>query len=100
MQVATDYRQFIHNKSQVGAGDGFEPVWLPDFLFGFQQQLAGWAVRIGRGALYVDCGGGKTPMSLVWGQNVYKHTADLGRRRCSWCGLRTSIGTQISQSSF
>jgi superfamily II DNA or RNA helicase len=29
-----------------------------------------WAVRKGRAALFADCGMGKTPMQLVWAQNV------------------------------
>jgi hypothetical protein len=53
---------------------GFEPVWIPDFLFGFQQMLTGWAIRKGRGALFEDCGLGKSPQELVWAQNVHLHT--------------------------
>jgi hypothetical protein len=68
------YAEFLARKAQLDGMAGFEPLWLPDSLFGFQAMLAGWAVRQGRGALFADCGAGKTPMALVWAQNVYKHT--------------------------
>jgi hypothetical protein len=42
---------------------GFEPLWLPDFLFDFQRHLVEWAVRKGRAAIFADCGLGKTPCS-------------------------------------
>ena len=68
------YAEFLERRTQLDSMAGFEPVWLPDFLFGFQQYLTDWAVRQGRSALLVDCGGGKGPMALVWAQNVYKRT--------------------------
>jgi len=67
------YAELLARKAQLGSSAGFEPLWTPDFLFGFQRMLTEWSIRQGRGALFVDCGGGKTPMSLVWGQNVHKH---------------------------
>lgn len=69
-----DYQAFLVRKSQTGAGSGFAPRWLPDFLFPFQQSLVDWAVRQGRCALFADCGLGKTPMQLVWAENVVRHT--------------------------
>lgn len=52
---------------------GFEPVWMPDFLFPFQIHLVEWAIRQGRAAIFADCGLGKTPMQLVWAENVVRH---------------------------
>lgn len=66
----SDYAQFIASKTQAGADSGFEPLWMPDFLFDFQAVKTEWAIRKGRGANVADCGLGKTPMSLVWGSNV------------------------------
>ena len=31
-----DYRRFLEQKSQIGTRDGFEPLWLPNFLFDFK----------------------------------------------------------------
>lgn len=68
------YADFINRKSQGGIMSGFDPVWMPDFLFDFQQALVAWAVRRGRAAIFADCGLGKTPMQLVWAQNVVEKT--------------------------
>lgn len=69
-----NYDEFIRNKSQAGNEGGFAPSFMPDFLFDFQRSLVEWAVRQGRGAIFADCGLGKTPMQLVWAQNVHKRT--------------------------
>jgi hypothetical protein len=68
------YGDFIKAKSQLDAGAGFSPVFVPDFLFDFQKYLVEWAVKAGRGALFADCGMGKTPMQLVWAENVVRKT--------------------------
>lgn len=70
----SNYTQFLARKAQLDGQAGFDPPWMPEFLFGFQQDLTSWAIRQGRAALFADCGLGKGPMALVWAQNVYKHT--------------------------
>src|ERR1700739_42178 len=47
---------------------------MPDFLFEFQAALVEWAIRKGRAAIFADCGLGKTPMQLVWAENVVRKT--------------------------
>jgi hypothetical protein len=69
-----DYAEFLDRKSQLGGDHGFAPVWAPDFLFDFQSALVGWSLRRGRAAIFADCGLGKTPMQLVWAENVVRHT--------------------------
>ncbi len=69
-----DYADFIRSKSQVGGMSGFSPLWMPSFLFDFQASLVEWAVRKGRAAIFADCGLGKTPMQLVWAENVARHS--------------------------
>ena len=68
------YQEFLERKAQLGGDHGFDPVWMPEFLFPFQASLVEWATRKGRAALLVDCGLGKTPMQLVWAENVARHT--------------------------
>jgi len=68
------YAAFLETRRQWAQMDGFSPVWIPDFLFDFQKALVEWAVRKGRSALFADCGLGKTPMQLVWAENVVRHT--------------------------
>lgn len=68
------YAAFLARKAQLADGGGFEPVWMPDFLFPFQVSLVEWALRKGRAAIFADCGLGKSPMSLTWAENVRRHT--------------------------
>lgn len=68
------YGAFLAGKAQLGSGDGFEPPYMPDFLFDFQKALMEWAVRQGRAAIFADCGLGKTPIQLAWAENVVRHT--------------------------
>ncbi len=68
------YEDFLNRKRQLGGDHGFDPVWMPEFLFPFQQSLVEWTCRKGRGALLVDCGLGKSPMQLVWASNVNRKT--------------------------
>jgi hypothetical protein len=70
----SEYAKFIESKSQLPGGCGFKPLWMPDFLFGFQKVLVDWAVRTGRCAIFADCGLGKTPMQLVFAENVCRKT--------------------------
>lgn len=70
----SDYAEFLEQKRDYGSEDGFEPLWMPSFLFDFQQYLTDWAIRKGRAAIFADCGLGKTPMQLVWAQNVVQKT--------------------------
>jgi len=69
-----DYAEFLERKRQLGSQDGFDPVFMPDFLFDFQKSLTDWAIRKGRAAIFADCGMGKTPMQLVWAENVVRKT--------------------------
>lgn len=69
-----DYKTFIKMKSQLGGQYGFKPIWMPDFLYGFQSALTEWALQKGRGAIFADCGLGKSPMALVWAENVRRKT--------------------------
>lgn len=71
---AIGYAAFIDRKSQLGDMVGFNPLWMPDFLFDFQSALVDWAIRKGRAAIFADCGLGKTPMQLVWAENVVRKT--------------------------
>ena len=69
-----DYEHFLSKKAQMNEGDGFNPLWMPDFLFDFQRVLVDWALNRGRAAIFADCGMGKTPMQLVWAENVSRYT--------------------------
>jgi superfamily II DNA or RNA helicase len=72
--MMSDYQEFLIRKSQLGGDHGFAPLWIPDYLFDFQKSLVSWATRKGRAAIFADCGLGKTPMQLVWAENVIRKT--------------------------
>lgn len=68
------YKAFLERKAQLDGDFGFDPVWMPEFLFDFQKSLIEWATRKGRAAIFADCGLGKTAMQLVWAENVRRKT--------------------------
>ena len=68
------YQEFLQTKTQQGCDHGFEPLYMNDKLFDFQKDLVEWSLRKGRGAILADCGLGKTPMQLVWAENVVRKT--------------------------
>lgn len=72
--MRSDYDSFLERKSQLGSDDGFDPLWMPEFLFDFQRDLTSWALHKGRSAIFADCGLGKTPIQLVWAENVCRKT--------------------------
>ena len=37
--MSMDYHTFLERKSQSVVQSGFEPLWIPDFLFDFQKHL-------------------------------------------------------------
>lgn len=74
MHDHVDYQQFLQNKAHSYSEFGFRPSFLPTWLFDFQYSLVDWALQKGRAAIFADCGLGKTPMQLVWANEVAKKT--------------------------
>ena len=68
------YASFLDAKTHEGAEHGFAAGWMPDGLFDFQEAMVEWAVRMGRCALFEDCGMGKTVQFLTWAENVARET--------------------------
>lgn len=69
-----EYQEFLRGKQDYGSRNGFAPLFMPEFLFDFQRAITDWAVNMGRCAIFADCGMGKTPMQLVWAENVVRKT--------------------------
>jgi len=74
MVIRSDYQSFLVSKSQVAGGEGIDNPDLPSWMFDYQSSLTAWALRMGRAAIFADCGMGKTPMQLVWADNVARST--------------------------
>jgi hypothetical protein len=69
-----DYAEFLKGKTHLGTYDGFDPVFMPDYLYDFQKVLLEWSVLKGRSAIFADCGLGKTPIQLAWAENIIRKT--------------------------
>lgn len=72
--LSVAYPDFLERKLHLGGEWGFTPDYLPDWLYDFQQALVRWATEKGRAAIFADCGLGKTPMQLVWAENIVRQT--------------------------
>ena len=72
--LAENYENFLYSRTHDNSNSGFDSFVPDGFLFPFQKFLVDWACQKGRGAMFADCGMGKTPMSLVWAQNVVERT--------------------------
>lgn len=69
------YNSYLLEKKQFKTSImGFEAGHINSMLYDFQRDIVKWSLRIGRAAIFADCGLGKTPMQLVWAHNVCKHT--------------------------
>jgi hypothetical protein len=68
------YNAFLASKQQLDGDHGFIAQFMPDWLFDYQRHLIEWACVKGRSAIFADCGMGKTPMQLVWAENVRRET--------------------------
>lgn len=68
------YLDFLKRKVNCDFQSGFDPIFMPDWLFDFQSALVDWAIKKGRAAIFADCGLGKTPMQLAWAENIHRKT--------------------------
>jgi hypothetical protein len=95
--VSGGYSAFIERKTQLDGMHGFDPLWIPEFLFPFQRDLTAWAITQGRAAVFADCGLGKTPIQLVWADNVYRYT---GKPVLILTPLAVSYQTELEAAKF
>lgn len=69
-----DYNEFIENKNIKKIECGFDLIEDNKYMFDFQRFIVNKALKVGRYAIFADCGLGKTLMQLVWGNNVMLKT--------------------------
>lgn len=69
-----NYEDFIRSKTHSTGSYGFEPEWMPDGAFDFQQAIIQKAVRKGRIGMFADTGLGKTLMQVAIAENIIRHT--------------------------
>ena len=68
------YREFLEGKSQLNGNFGFDPVYIPDYLFDFQKYVVDHKIKKGRCAGFLDTGLGKTAIQLTLAENVIRKT--------------------------
>jgi len=69
-----DYDRFIESKRHTLSSHGFEPIWMPECAFDFQQEIISRVTRKGRIGMFADTGLGKTLMQLAFAYNVVLKT--------------------------
>lgn len=69
------YEEFLARKRIVDPSTGMRIMPdLPGFMKPHQRDIAAWALRRGRAAVFAGTGLGKTLIELVWGGEVARHT--------------------------
>lgn len=69
--MSADYAAFLANKAPRAIACGMsESFMLPAALKPFQRDIAAWALRQGRSAIFAGTGLGKTAMQLCWARAV------------------------------
>lgn len=71
-----NYTEFLQNKLVAAQAVGFD-VTVDDIhplLFDWQREIVRWALRLGKAALFEECGLGKTLQQVEWARHVVAHT--------------------------
>lgn len=69
-----DYQEFVLSKRHSTGNFGFDPVWMPDTAFDFQEHIISKSVRKGRIGIFADTGLGKTLMQTAIAENIVRKT--------------------------
>jgi len=69
-----NYEDFIRTKTHSTNSYGFEPVWMPDSAFDFQEHIITKALRKGRIGVFADTGLGKTLIQVSIAENIIRKT--------------------------
>lgn len=69
-----NYQDFLESKRVHSVPCGFSAGSFNPMLFDFQRDITSWALRLGRAAIFADCGLGKTAMQLEWARQVCEET--------------------------
>lgn len=70
----SDYHSFLQAKRHTTGNFGFEPLWMPEGAFDFQEAIIARSVRKGRIGIFADTGLGKTLLQLSFAENVVRKT--------------------------
>jgi len=68
------YYEFLKKKQHTTGEFGFDPTWMPDMAFDFQECVISKAVRKGRMGVFADTGLGKTLIQVAIAENIVRKT--------------------------
>ena len=68
------YQDFIESKRKDAQFYGFDTDDINSILFPYQRDVVRWAVKLGRAAIFQDCGMGKTLQQLEWSRIILSKT--------------------------
>lgn len=76
MKTDLEYRKFLERKQKFTKEVGFTvpESALNPMLFDFQKAIVQWSLRLGRSAIFADCGLGKSPIQIEWAKHVNEKT--------------------------
>lgn len=70
----SDYHDFIKSKTKKNIETGIKGFTLSvNGLFDFQNDIVSYCLKLGRAAIFADCGMGKTIMQLAWAKTLVDH---------------------------
>lgn len=69
-----NYDDYIDRKRVVFHPTGFDASDINPVMFDFQSDIVRWALKVGKAAIFADCGMGKTLMELEWAKHVCEYT--------------------------
>lgn len=68
------YEQFLESKKHSQSNFGIDTNFLPEGMFDYQEYVANYSIKKGRGAVFLDTGLGKTIIELAIAKNYVHHT--------------------------
>lgn len=73
---SAEYRKFLERKRRLAKPSGFTVTAesINPKLFPFQRDIVRWALRLGKAAIFLDTGLGKTGVQLTWADQVHQRT--------------------------
>lgn len=111
-----DYCEFLINKKHVLKPTGLKnKIKINPQLYDFQKDITIWALKMGKAAIFADCGLGKTPMQLEWASHipgnvlilaplaVSAQTCREGKRfniKIKYCRSQEEIGEKITITNY
>lgn len=69
-----EYAEFIESKKHTTGLYGFDPVWIPECAFDFQEFIIRKAIKKGRIGIFADTGLGKTLIQIAIAENIVRKT--------------------------